>query len=279
VTVAPDENQQWNLWDEFPPPLPVEGGITGSGRMDDAAGGVGAALVRRMLERSSPGVAMRGRKYARAGQTVTLAIERGRLDGTIQGSDETPYAVDISCTVPESDRHAFIAALHRVLPGPVTSIPVTDTRALRIEIGRLRLLVDSPLTVRCTCPYRGVCKHLVALAYVAGERLDRSPVAVASILGVSDDDLAEPGPNPERAADAVTEVMVFDRRRHGRLATALAALERRAPPDADEILGRAARTVTPPQSVADALGLSLPDGDADVGADGNGHDESDDADE
>lgn len=252
-----ERERPWNLWDESPPPRPVEGGLVWMGTADRPSGGLGASLVRRVLDRSSPGIATRGRGYARAGQIVSLSFERGRIAGEVQGSEPVPYVVEITCTVPEVDRHRFVRALHHALPEPVTAIPTSMPRDLRTELAEYRILVDAPFTVRCNCRYRGVCKHVVALMYVAGERLDESPDLVAAVLGVTEADLDDPGPDLGPATALEPEIAVFDRRRHAQLARTLAALARRDPPDRDQVLARAAEILTPPPAVANALDLDL----------------------
>lgn len=253
--MAPE--RPWNLWDESPPPIRVENGIAAKGQIERPTMGLGGSVVRRVLDRTSPGIATRGRGYARAGQIVTLDYEPGRIAADVQGSDELPYLTEITFTVPEEDRRRFIRALHHALPEPVTAVPETSTRELTAELSEYRILVDAPLTVRCNCSYRGVCKHLVALAYVAGERLDESPLNIGAVLGVTDADLSEPEAGVEPETPGEPEVDVFDRRRHAQLGRTLAALEKRDAPDRDEVFARAVAVLTPSAAVANALDLDL----------------------
>jgi hypothetical protein len=60
--------------------------------------------------RTTPGIASRGRTYARAGQVVEVRVDDGVASAAIQGSDAAPYAVsltrladgdvDATCTCP-----------------------------------------------------------------------------------------------------------------------------------------------------------------------------------
>jgi uncharacterized Zn finger protein len=254
--MTPADERPWNLWDETPPPRRVANGLVAAARIERPTGGLGSSLVRRVLDRASPGIANRGRGYARAGQTISVEIDRGRIAGEIQGSDALPYQAEITCTVPEVDRRRFVLALQHALPEPVTEIPSSYTRDLRTELAENRILLDAALTVRCNCSYRGVCKHLVALAYVAGEQLDDSPARIAAVLGVTDEDLqVEADVEPEVAEEP--ETAVFDRRREAQLARSIAALDRRDPLDRDAVLARAAEILHPPPAVANALDLDL----------------------
>ncbi len=111
--------------------------------------------------------------------------------------------------------------------------------------------------MKCNCSYRGVCKHLVAFAYVAGERLDQSAANLARILGVTDADLASPASDIEAEALEEPETELFDRRRQAVLARTLTTLDRRNVPTRDEVLERAAEILMPSAAVANALDLNL----------------------
>ena len=255
--MTPPEERPWNLWDESPPPLRVEDGLIATGRTDRTSAGLGGSVVRRVLDRTSPGIANRGRAYARAGQTISIDFDEGRISGEVQGSDALPYQVEITCDVPDPDRRRFVRALHHTMPEPVTSVPTSYTRDLRRELAEYRILVDAALTVRCNCSYRGVCKHLVAFAYVAGEGLDSSPANLAALLGVRDADLVEAEPDVDESDAASTELVPFDRKRQAQLARTLAALDRRDPLTRDDVLSRAAEILHPSAAVANALDLDL----------------------
>ncbi len=159
--------------------------------------------------------------------------------------------------MPEADQRRFVRALHHTLPEPVTEIPESFTRDLRRELAEYRILVDAALTVRCNCSYRGVCKHLVAFGYVAGEQLDQSPANIGALLGVTDADLAGPDAEDEATEDEEPELAVFDRKRQAQLARTLAAIDKREPLDRDEVLARAAEVLMPSATVANALDLDL----------------------
>ncbi len=246
-------------WDEWGPALPVEGGLVVSGTMRAARLGerpksVGSDIIRRMLESVNTGIATRGRSYARNGQTVTMTIEKGRIHATVQGSAATPYSVTIACTVPEDRRQRLIEAFEHALVDPSKGIPARGTPALRDEIDTCALLDGVDITAKCTCPYGEVCKHCIALAYVAADRLDGSPIAVATFMGVRDDDLSaargtrDSTPNPPSVPE-------YDARRQAKLARTLARLDGRAAPSADDVIRRASKVLRPPASVAEQLGL------------------------
>jgi uncharacterized Zn finger protein len=255
--MSPGDERAWNLWDESPPPRPVEHGLVAGTTSERQAKGLGGSIVRRVLDRCSPGVANRGRAYARAGQTASLRFEPGRMVGEVQGSEAVPYRTEITFPVTDADRGRFERAVRDTRSDDATTVPETMSRALLADLAEHRILVDAPLTVKCNCAYRGVCKHLVAFAYVAGEQLDASPVNIANALGVTDADLADPGPATDGQTSEDIAVSTFDRRRQAVLARTLRALERRDGPNRDEVLGQAAEVLLPPPTVASALDLDL----------------------
>lgn len=250
-------------WDDWGPALPVEGGLVASGKLRGPGVGadvrsLGAEIVRRVVERVNSGVATRGRNYARNGQTVTMTIEPGRIHATIQGSSAAPYSVTLACTVPDEHRERLIAALRHSLPNPASGIPARGTPALRAEIDDSDLLIGVPITARCSCPYGAVCKHCVALAYVAAERLDGSPIAIATFLGVRDDDLLADGPGTDGESASETPdgaTGIFDPRAQIQLARTLTRLDRRDAPTVDDVLARAIRTLQPGAAVLAQLGV------------------------
>lgn len=246
-------------WDDWGPALPVEGGLVVSGTMRTARLGerpksVGTDIIRRMLESVNTGVATRGRSYARSGQTVTMTIEKGRIHATVQGSAATPYSVTIACTVPDDRRQRLITAFEHALVDPSKGIPARGTPAMRDEIDACALLDGVDITARCTCPYGEVCKHCIALAYVSADRLDGSPIAVATFMGVRDDDLAATRSTGDSMPTAPS-VATFDARRQSKLARTLAHVDARVGPSTDDVIRRASKILWPPASVAEQLGL------------------------
>ena len=56
----------------------------------------GVRLVVTAEGRTTPGIASRGRTYARAGQVVEVRVDAGVASAAIQGSDAAPYAVSLT---------------------------------------------------------------------------------------------------------------------------------------------------------------------------------------
>ena len=249
-------------WEDWGPALPVEGGLVVSAslrgsRINGDTRSIGNDIIRRVLERVNRGVATRGRSYARGGQTVTMTIELGRIHATVQGSSNEPYSVTLACHVPPDRRQRLIRVFEHGLTEPADGIPARGTPAIRDEINACALLDGVPITAKCSCPYGAVCKHCVALAYIAADRLDGSPIAVATFLGVRDEDLGVPA---RANAHAVVEAMpTFDSRRQAQLARTLARLDGREAPTGAGVIAAAAKILPPPPAVLAQLGLDPPD--------------------
>ncbi len=249
-------------WDDWGPALPVEGGLVASGlvrgtRIVTDARGVGAEIISRMVERSNSGIVTRGRAYARSGQTISMTLEPGRVHALVQGSAPQPYSVTLAFNAPPIHRERLIAAFRHALSDPAAGIPARGTAALRDEIDACELLAGVPITAKCTCPYGAVCKHCVALAYIAADRLDGSPITIATLFGVRDEDVRD---TPDDAApDPRAAIERFDTKRQARLARSLARLETSGAPTREELLQRAARILAPPATVRTQLDLEPPE--------------------
>jgi uncharacterized Zn finger protein len=186
-----------------------------------------------------------------------MTIEPGRIHALVQGSSAQPYSVTIACPIPPDHRNRLIGAFEHALSDPAAGIPARGSPALRDEIDACELLTGVPITAKCTCPYGAVCKHCVAVAYIAADRLDGSPIGVAAFFGVRDEDLGvgEGQPSPTEPAD----VPRFDPKRQAQLARTLARLDASHAPTRDEVFRRAARTLEPTPGVRAQLDLDVAD--------------------
>ncbi len=243
-------------WDDWGPALPVEGGLTASGmirgtRITTDAIGVGAEIVKRMLERANEGLISRGRAYARSGQTISMTIEPGRIHALVQGSSPQPYSVSLAFDVPADHRQKLINAFEHALTDPSAGIPARGTAALREEIDECELLDGIPVKARCTCPYGAVCKHCIAVAYIAADRLDSSPIAVATLFGIRDGHLGTAS-DPATDRDAVEQFPIAE---HRKLARTLARLDAKPAPTVTELFTAAARVLRPSPAVRSQLEL------------------------
>lgn len=135
----------------------------------------------------------RGRSYVRHGAVLDLSIQAGSVDALVQGSRPKPYqvAVDID---PMDDR--TWESLTRVCQGLITSLPdLIDGRfpkslaTLFQEQGGL-FPTPAEIHLECSCPdWASLCKHVSAVLYGIGTRLDEDPLLFFQLRQVAVDDL------------------------------------------------------------------------------------------
>lgn len=105
-------------------------------------------LVVTVEGRTTPGIASRGRTYARAGQVVEVRVDAGVASAAVQGSDAAPYAVSLA----------------------------------RLADG------DTEATCTCPygCDDVEWCKHAAALAVVVAHLVETAPDVAAAWTGADD---------------------------------------------------------------------------------------------
>jgi uncharacterized Zn finger protein len=181
-----------------PGPLPAKAGI----KAQSKRGAFGQNWWAKRWIATLEGFAMgprltRGKTYARNGQEISLAIDKGIVVGKVQGSRRTPYEVRIEVTklTPEEwakaakalASHASFMASH--LGGQMPS----DVEKAFTASG-LTLFPKSLLELRtsCSCPDWAVpCKHTAAVYYLIGEEFDRDPFLIFKLRGIGRDELIQ----------------------------------------------------------------------------------------
>jgi hypothetical protein len=134
----------------------------------------------------------RGRTYVSNGSVVDLAMERGKIEALVSGSEI--YSVKIEIAVAEPSRWKAIV---RDCAGSVGSlVELLQGRLSKHVMERVCRAGDglfpSPQEIRmsCSCPdWAGMCKHVAATLYGVGARLDREPELLFALRGVERGDL------------------------------------------------------------------------------------------
>ena len=134
----------------------------------------------------------RGRTYARNGSVVHLSIAQGRIKAMVSGSELYDVQIQIS-PLPRADWQALkrrcagqVGTIVELLQGKLSEAvmqQVTD---------RDHGLFPKPVEIKmeCSCPdYAGMCKHVAAVMYGVGNRLDRSPELLFQLRGVDQSEL------------------------------------------------------------------------------------------
>lgn len=136
----------------------------------------------------------RGRTYVRNGSVVHLAIEKGRIKALVSGSELYEIDIDIH-SLPKKNWQELkeqcagkIGTLVELLQGKVSKA------VMELVTHRDQGLFPKPkeIEMRCSCPdYAGMCKHLAAVMYGVGNRLDSSPELLFLLRGVDHLELIE----------------------------------------------------------------------------------------
>ncbi len=163
----------------------------------------------------------RGRTYVRNGSVVDLEIAPGRVAALVSGSELYRVAVEVSAvskarwTSISRDCAGAIDSLVELLQGRF-SRGVME-RLCRQETG----LFPAPAEIgfSCTCPdWASMCKHVAAVLYGVGTRLDERPELLFRLRKVDEKDLiaragrglalSKTGPAAEKilAADGLSEL-------------------------------------------------------------------------
>ncbi len=134
----------------------------------------------------------RGRSYVRNGCVVDLWITPGTIDARVSGSDL--YAVTI--TVARVPRPAW-EAICRDVAGRIDSVIEllqgrlsTSVMARLCQKGSGLFPAPADITLRCSCPDAArMCKHVAAVLYGVGARLDADPALLFTLRQVDQADL------------------------------------------------------------------------------------------
>jgi uncharacterized Zn finger protein len=136
----------------------------------------------------------RGRAYVRNGAVLHLAIGAKRIEALVQGSELYEVNVEIAA-LPKPRWEAIvtacggqIASLVELLQGKLSA------GVMRIVTHPDKGLFPAPAQVemRCSCPDAAtMCKHVAAVLYGVGARLDAKPDLLFLLRGVDHSDLIE----------------------------------------------------------------------------------------
>jgi uncharacterized Zn finger protein len=136
----------------------------------------------------------RGRTYVCNGSVCHLAIKKGRISAMVSGSSLYKIEVKIN-TLPKAKWNRIkrrcvgqIGSLIELLQGSL-SAGVMEVVADRDE-GLFPS--DSEIHLTCDCPdWADLCKHLAAVLYGVGVRLDEQPELLFLLRGVKHDELID----------------------------------------------------------------------------------------
>jgi uncharacterized Zn finger protein len=155
----------------------------------------------------------RGRTYVRNGSVIDLQIASGGVTAFVSGSTVYEVRVDVAA-VPKARWRAIcrdctgaIDSLVELLQGRLSASVMT-----RICEPRTGLFpAPNEISFRCSCPdWAWMCKHVAAVLYGIGARLDNQPDLLFLLRGVNQQDLirqADSGLRPGAKGPAATKVL------------------------------------------------------------------------
>jgi uncharacterized Zn finger protein len=134
----------------------------------------------------------RGRTYVRNGSVCHLAFEKGKIQAKVCGSELYEVQVQIKTLPPKkwtaikSRCGGQIGSLLELLQGRLSD------QVMTVVTDRADGLFPLPgeMSFHCSCPdWASMCKHVAAVLYGAGARLDVKPELLFLLRGVDHEDL------------------------------------------------------------------------------------------
>lgn len=136
----------------------------------------------------------RGRSYVRSGAVLDLQIAPGEIRALVQGSRARPYQVNITIRGLSKDAWDTIVkeCAHKI--GSLQELTTGKFPKELVEVftasNRGLFPAPSEITLNCSCPdWATMCKHVAAVLYGVGARLDESPTLFFDLRKVNIDDL------------------------------------------------------------------------------------------
>jgi uncharacterized Zn finger protein len=147
----------------------------------------------------------RGRTYVRNGSVCHLAVAKGNIEAKVSGSELYTVKVNIK-TLPEKKWSAIkgrcsgqIGSLLELLQGKLSD------HVMEVVTDREEGLFPLPgeMSFQCSCPDSAqMCKHVAAVLYGIGARLDAKPELLFALRGVDHEELI--AADAEQAVAAAT---------------------------------------------------------------------------
>jgi len=136
----------------------------------------------------------RGRSYVRNGSVLDLQVEHGKVTGMVQGSSLYKQTIGIKPLKPahwkriKSECSGKIDSLIELLQGRLSDA------VMRVITRRGNGLFPQPSEIKlaCSCPdWAEMCKHVAAVLYGVGARLDEKPELLFHLRGADHLELVE----------------------------------------------------------------------------------------
>lgn len=130
----------------------------------------------------------RGKRYVKTGSVIDLDIEKGKILARVQGTRITPYKVEIRIS-PLSEQQ--IQTITDKCGKKVDNLSKLVSGDFPEELKEVFIgqggLFPSPkeISFNCSCPdWALMCKHVAAVLYGVGARLDEDPLLFFTLRGI-----------------------------------------------------------------------------------------------
>ncbi|MDP2811325.1 MAG: SWIM zinc finger family protein [Rhodocyclaceae bacterium] len=156
----------------------------------------------------------RGRTYVRNGSVIDLIVAEGKVHAQVMGSSLYKVAVSVA-TVPEKHWQAIGADCAGSIDSLVELLQGRMSKGVMERICAPKTgLFPAPheITLDCSCPdWASMCKHVAAVLYGIGARLDAQPELLFRLRGVDAKDLvAQAGAGTPKASRGLAKGKVLD---------------------------------------------------------------------
>lgn len=136
----------------------------------------------------------RGRAYVRNGSVLHLAVEPGEISALVQGSELYEQVIRID-PLPAAKWNGIkrrcrggVGSLIELLQGEISS----EIMAIVTDPAEGLFPRPGEISLACSCPdWAGLCKHLAAVLYGVGAKLDQQPELLFLLRGVDHRDLID----------------------------------------------------------------------------------------
>lgn len=130
----------------------------------------------------------RGKRYVKTGAVIDLEITKGKILARVQGTRKTPYKVEIRIS-PLSEQQ--IQTITDKCGKKVDNLSKLVSGDFPEELKEVFIgqggLFPSPkeISFNCSCPdWALMCKHVAAVLYGVGARLDEDPLLFFTLRGI-----------------------------------------------------------------------------------------------
>lgn len=130
----------------------------------------------------------RGKSYIKNGFVVDLKIQQGEISGKVQGTHKKPYSVNVTI---DPLKQQVVDNILNTCDKRIASIDELVSSKFPEELKDLFFQENglfpklSEIHFGCSCPdYASLCKHVIAILYGVGVKLDQNPILFFQLRGI-----------------------------------------------------------------------------------------------